>query len=442
MVSILAIQHRIFSHIALINFLSPAPTNTDQYYTMYSEGPSPSSPEKVDCTHAGLELPPGLATAAFAVTRDCTDDIITEAGFAGYYENVHSAQVQLCIAIIIESFSKLRCNLARARDGEKLRPIKAVPVVQKQLEFCYSMLEDAGLIMKNADMSYSRTKSPVPSRSSKDILNEMIHNYPGFGSLNQLVAHAGKSLAEIYAGRTDAVRAVFGSVEGREYLEDIYGPCHPSIAFHLLMKNFITRLLDGLCSSNKLVHESQGHTQLKILELGAGTGGTTKYLAPLLHSYLAQVPVTYTFTDLSQGLVSQAERKFQQYDSVMAYQMQDIEKPPPADMVGSQHIVVAVNAIHATPDIVQSLRNVRQFLRPDGFALIMEVQERLCWADFVFGLFEGWWKFQDGRAHATVGAETWEKAFHDAGFGYVDWTRGSLRDSGLQRVFIATASPK
>lgn len=409
---------------------------------MYSEVPSPSSTEKVDCTHAGLELPPGLAAAAFAATRDCTDDIITEAGFAGYYENVHSAQVQLCITLIIESFSKLRCNLARARDGERLRPIKAVPVVQKQLEFCYSMLEDAGLIVKSADMSYYRTKIPVPSRSSKDILNEIIHNYPGFRSLNQLVSHAGKSLAEIYAGRTDAVRAVFGSVQGREYLEDIYGPCHPSIAFHLLMKNFITRLLDGLCSSNQLVHGSQGYTQLKILELGAGTGGTTKYLAPLLHSYSAQVPVTYTFTDLSQGLVSQAERKFQQYDSVMAYRMQDIEKPPPADMMSSQHIVVAVNAIHATPDIVQSLKNVRQFLRPDGFALIMEVQERLCWADFVFGLFEGWWKFQDGRAHATVGAETWEKAFLDAGFGYVDWTRGSLRDSGLQRVFIATASPK
>lgn len=407
---------------------------------MYSEEPSPSPAAKVECSRPPeLELPPGLATAAFAATRDCTDRIITEAGFAGYYENVHSVQMQLCIALIIESFGKLRCNLARAREGEKLRPIKAVPTVQKQLEFCYSMLEDAGLISKNADQSYSRTNMALPSKPSKDILTEIAHSYPGFKSLNQLVAHAGKSLAEIYAGRTDAVRAVFGSVEGREYLEDIYGPCHPSLAFHLLMKDFIARLLDGLSSSNQTVPESQ-RPQLKILELGAGTGGTTKYLAPLLESYLARVPVTYTFTDLSQGLVSQAGRKFAQYDSVMAYQAQDIEKPPPADMIGSQHVVIAVNAIHATSDIVQSLKNARQFLRPDGFALIMEVQERLCWADFVFGLFEGWWRFQDGRSHATVGAEVWEKAFHDAGFGHVDWTRGSLRDSGLQRVFIASAS--
>lgn len=406
---------------------------------MYAERPVPSSSAKVDRSPAGLELPSGLATTAFAATRDRTDDIITEAGFAGYYENVHSVQVQLCAALIIESFSKLRCNLARAKAGEKLRPIKAVPVVQKQLEFCYSILEDASLITRNSDLSYSRTNTPVPLRPSKDILDELIHKNPGFRSLNKLVAHAGKTLAEIYAGRTDAVRAVFGSAEGREYLEDIYGPCHPSLAFHLLVKDFITRLLDGLCSSNETMHES--HKQkLKILELGAGTGGTTKYLAPLLQSYHTRVPVTYTFTDLSQGLVSQAERKFQQYDSVMAYQTQDIEKPPPAEMVGSQHIVIAVNAIHATADLVQSLKSLRQFLRPDGLALVMEVQERLCWADFVFGLFEGWWKFKDGRTHATVDAKAWEKAFHDAGFGHVDWTGGNLRDSGLQRVFIATPS--
>lgn len=408
---------------------------------MYAEIPAPGSQEKVNCATAVLELPSGLANAAFAATRDRTDDIITEAGFAGYYKNVHSVQVQLCAALIIESFSKLRCNLARAKPGEKLRPIKAVPVVQKQLEFCYSILEDAGLITRNEDLSYSRANAPVPLRSSKDILNELNQNHPGFKSLNKLVAHAGKNLAEIYAGRTDAVRAVFGSVEGREYLEDIYGPCHPSMAFHLLMKDFITRLLDGLCSSNEILNGSN-RQELKILELGAGTGGTTKYLAPLLQSYHGQVPVTYTFTDLSQGLVSQAERKFQQYDSVMAYRAQDIEKPPPAELMGSQHIVIAVNAVHATADIVQSLRNLRQFLRPDGLALVMEVQERLCWADFVFGLFEGWWKFKDGRTHATVDAETWEKAFHDAGFSHVDWTQGSLRDSGLQRVFIATASSK
>lgn len=408
---------------------------------MYEEIPVPRSPAKVDCAPAGIELPSGLVTVAFAATKDQTDEIITEAGFAGYYENVHSVQVQLCVALILESFSKLRCNLARAKAGEKLRPIKAVQVVQKQLDFCYSMLEDAGLIKRNADLSYSRTSTPIPLKSSKVILDEVTHNHPGYTSLNKLIAHSGKNLAEIYAGRTDAVRAVFGSAEGREYLEDIYGPCHPSMAFHLLMKDFVTRLLDGLSSPNQIVHGSQKQ-ELKILELGAGTGGTTKYLAPLLQSYLVRVPVTYTFTDLSQGLVSQAERKFQQYGTVMAYRTQDIEKPPPAEMVGSQHIVIAVNAIHATVDIVQSLKNLRQFLRPDGFALVMEVQERLCWADFVFGLFEGWWKFKDGRTHATVDARTWDKAFHDAGFGHVDWTQGSLRDSGLQRVFIATASSK
>ncbi|KAE9584034.1 hypothetical protein CGMCC3_g356 [Colletotrichum fructicola] len=373
-------------------------------------------------------VPYATALSSFQETKSNTDNIVTEAGFAGYYENVHERQKKLIVLLIIKAFQKLRCDVGRTKPGQKLRPIKSVANVQKQLEFCYESLIDAGLIRKEGDQ-YVRTDTPIPAGNEKEALQAILNDYPTYTSLNKLVAHAGNDLAEIYAGRTDGVRSIFGSPEGREYLEDIYGAAHPSKAFHKLMEDFMTRFTKNI--------DVQSGAQLKILELGAGTGGTTKWLAPLLAK--SGVPVEYTFTDLAGGFTAQAARKFQEYP-FMTFRTQDIEKPPPAELIGTQHIVIAVNAVHATPDMVKSLRNTRQFLRPDGFAVVMEVQERLCWADFVFGLFEGWWLFKDGRTHATADEMVWKDSFKAAGFGHVDWTGGNLRDSGLQRVFLATAS--
>ncbi|GKT66972.1 polyketide synthase [Colletotrichum tofieldiae] len=375
-----------------------------------------------------FSLPLAATIAAFRETKHNTDKIVTNAGFVGYYENIHCRQETLIVQLIIKAFQKLRCDLGRTKPNQKLQHIKCVSNAQKQLSFCYEMLVKADLICREND-HYVRTDTPLPDGNPREGLQQILSDYPAYASLNKLVTHAGNNLAEIYTGRTDGVRSIFGSPEGREYLEDIYGASHPSKAFHNIMEDFIRRLIIAITTPLD--------SSLNLLELGAGTGGTTKWLAPLLAQ--SGIPVEYTFTDLAHGFISQAARKFQEYP-FMTYRTQDIEKPPPADLVGTQHIVIAVNAIHATPDMVKSLQNVRQFLRPDGFALVMEVQERLCWADFVFGLFEGWWVFSDGRKHATADASVWKDAFDAAGFGHVDWTDGETRDSKLQRVFLATAS--
>ncbi|TKW52138.1 Polyketide synthase PksR [Colletotrichum tanaceti] len=398
--------------------------------------------------------------AAFGETKRNTDSIVTDAGFAGYYDNVHPRQKTLIVQLILKAFQKLRCDVCRTKPGQRLRPIKCVPGVQRQLDFCYEMLAEAGLVRRESEKRnehekgeenehehgcyYVRTETPLPPRAVDpgETLAHIVRDYPAYAALNKLVAHAGTNLAEIYAGRTDGVRSIFGSAEGREYLEEIYGPAHPSKAFHGLMEDFMGRFLEAVAAVPD-GHDGPSTTKqkkLNLLELGAGTGGTTKWLAPLLAGAArsGRVPaVEYTFTDLAHGFVSQAARRFAEYP-FMTYRTQDIERPPPADLAGTQDVVVAVNAVHATPDMVESLRNLRRFLRPGGFALVMEVQERLCWADFVFGLFEGWWVFGDGRTHATADAGVWKAAFEAAGFRHVDWTGGELRDSGLQRVFLAT----
>lgn len=375
--------------------------------------------------------------AAFGETKRRTDEIVAANGFAGYFERVHPEHVELCITLIIEALRKQGLDLRHARAGEALgrRIEAAAPGAQRQLDYCHGLLREAGLIRLDDDdddgaggLLVSRGSAPLPAREPARVLVDAVEAHPAVGGVSRLIHHVGERLADVWSGRTDGVRVLFGTAAGRRLLGEVYGADESSQAFHRLLEDFLARLLLGRRGG------------VRLLELGAGTGGTTGWLAPLLGRFRSRTSaeVRYAFTDLAGGLVSQAGRTFQRFP-FMEYRVYDMEAAPPDDLAGAQDIVVAVNAVHATSDMVHSLRNARRLLRPGGLALVLEIQESVCWADFVFGLLEGWWRFDDGRTHAMASAEGWRDAFQEAGFTHVDWTNGTTRDSRLQRLFLAIA---
>ena len=194
------------------------------------------------------------------------------------------------------------------------------------------------------------------------------------------------------------------------------------------MGDFIKRLISGLP-----MHEGP----IKILEMGAGTGGTTAEIVPLLASL--NVPVEYCFTDLSSSMVAAARKRFKEY-RFMSYRVHDIEKPPAAELLHSQHIVIANNCVHATHSLTNSTNHIHSVLRQDGFLMMLEMTDTLYWVDMIFGLLEGWWLFDDDRKHAVTHQSLWKKSMQSVGYGYVDWTEGNRPEANLQRIIIALAS--
>src|SRR5690606_8618345 len=108
---------------------------------------------------------------------------------------------------------------------------------------------------------------------------------------------------------------------------------------------------------------------LRILEIGAGTGGTTAYLLP----HLPPTRTEYVFTDLSPLFLEKAQEKFQDYPFV-GYQLLDIEQDPEAQGFASHHydIVVAANVLHATADLRHTLAHGKQLLAPNGLLVLLE----------------------------------------------------------------------
>jgi SAM-dependent methyltransferase len=132
---------------------------------------------------------------------------------------------------------------------------------------------------------------------------------------------------------------------------------------------------------------------LRVLEIGAGTGGTTAGLLAALGDRASE----YWFTDVSPTLVNEARGHL----AATRFESFDVEAPPGRQGIpeGGFDLVVAANVLHATRDLAAALQNAAEALAPDGRLLLLESigqgEAPSGWIDLVFGLTPGWWRFAD-----------------------------------------------
>lgn len=167
------------------------------------------------------------------------------------------------------------------------------------------------------------------------------------------------------------------------------------------------------------------YPQLRVLEVGAGTGGATKSILRRLHA--ARVG-HYTFTDISSGFFEAAEALFPGYveGGRMSFRTLDLERDPVEEQGFEEHafdLIVASFVLHATRDLDRTLRHVRRLLRPGGFLVMLEMTSndpiRLC---LQMGGLEGWWSGADsGRPWSPcVSAVQWHQLLLRNGFSGVE----------------------
>ncbi|KAL1881213.1 Type I Iterative PKS [Diaporthe australafricana] len=387
---------------------------------------------EVPAVHSGqLNLTPEMILDSFGRVKYGSDADIKSHGLDNIEQSVIAATNRLCAALVVEAFETLGCRLRTASPGEEVERIQYEPQHQRLMDFLYRFLEqDARLIdIDPFSGQLIRTSIASPRKSSETVLQELLQTFPEFVVANKLTFYAGKHLAGVLSGKTDGIRVIFGSTEGRELVQALYCEHTFNRMNYGQMRDTIRNLMDQM--------DPNSTAPLRILEMGAGTGGTTYVLAPFLAS--CGRPVEYTFTDLSASMVANARRKFGKLYPFMRFVVHDIEQAPAHDLRG-QDIVIASNAIHATHNIVASAKNIREALRPEGFLMMLEMTEVVPFIDVIFGLLEGWWLFDDGRKHAIISEDQWESDLHTAGWGHVDWTDGVLPENGFQKVIIALAS--
>ncbi|KAF5575127.1 polyketide synthase [Fusarium pseudocircinatum] len=168
------------------------------------------------------------------------------------------------------------------------------------------------------------------------------------------------------------------------------------------------------------------HTRptLRILEVGAGTGGTTETVLRGL-SQIQHLPAysVYTYTDVSAGFFPVAKDRFSNASN-MEFKVLDVSQNPLEQgfQSGTYDLIVAVNVLHATPSLHVTLSNIRTLLKSDGMLAMTELCTESRMATYTVGTFSGWWlgEQDDWPDQPYVPVARWDQGLKNAGYSGVD----------------------
>ncbi|KAF2716908.1 polyketide synthase [Polychaeton citri CBS 116435] len=160
--------------------------------------------------------------------------------------------------------------------------------------------------------------------------------------------------------------------------------------------------------------------RLRVLEVGAGTGGTTsKVLKALLTSYGERLYSKYVFTDVSSGFINTAKERFADHENI-EYAVFDASKDPVQQnfQPSSFDLIICSNVVHATPSLNTTLSHLRALLTPGGRVFLSELCPDSKFINYIMGFLPGWWLGnEDGRAEEPyISPESWINALTAAGF--------------------------
>lgn len=347
-----------------------------------------------------------------------------QTGAKGFWANVYPQQAELVCSYVGDAYRTLGCDLASLSAGEQLPSMNTLPRHKHLVAQLRNILVDSGYLEVGTNQAHVRTAKPFDSRPTAIKYEQMLQRHPLYDSETKLLHVIGSRLADCLIGKAEPLSLLFGNKVNRELLADFYANSQ--------MLKAITRLLAEFVSSMFSATQSEG--TLCILEVGAGTGGTTKYLVDFLTR--CGVSFEYTFTDISMALVSQAKRNFSSFPQ-MRFMTFDCDKPAPPELLQKFHIVISTNCIHATSNLTTSTANILPTIREDGALCMVEFTRNLYWFDLVFGLLEGWWLFSDGRKHALASEPFWKSSLYAAGYKHVSLTDGDTEEAKTLRLICA-----
>ncbi|NEQ65235.1 MAG: SDR family NAD(P)-dependent oxidoreductase [Symploca sp. SIO2D2] len=305
-----------------------------------------------------------------------------------------------------------------------------VPTHRSLLRRLLKILTEVGILKSDQQQwQVEQTLAQVnPNQTSQSLQSQ----YPEEAATLTLLERCAGQLSGVLRGAIDPVELVFpqGNLTTATQL---YEESTVAKVMNKIVAKFITKAIDKLPKNRGI----------RLLEIGGGTGGTTSYILPHLNSQQTE----YIFTDIGSLFTAKAQDKFQDYQFI-SYQTLDIELDP-IDQGFEAHqydIIIAANVLHATTNMKQTLSHVQQLLADGGMLVLYEVTAKTRWADLVFGLLEGWWKFSDYELrpdYPLLSREQWHHVLRETGFTQVltlPEIEGMAETLSGQTVIVAQSS--
>ncbi|WP_049626970.1 type I polyketide synthase [Bacillus sp. JFL15] len=238
-------------------------------------------------------------------------------------------------------------------------------------------------------------------------------------------------LPDILTGKLPATEVMFPDSSFR-LVEGIYRN-------NIISDFFNDKLADTLIAVLRERLEKDPQAKIRILEIGAGTGGTSAAVMRKLKPYEAHI-AEYCFTDISKAFLLHAEDIFGPEYPYVTYKLFNAEQPVSTEApdIGTYDAVIATNVLHATKNIRSTLRHAKAMLQKNGQLFINEINSRTIFNHVTFGLLEGWWLYEDHdlRIPGCPGVKPagWSEALSLEGFVHPLFPAEAAHDLGQQII--------
>ncbi len=280
-----------------------------------------------------------------------------------------------------------------------------------------SILENAGLVRVEGDYVSASDRAYMQAAKGRaeleSVKKELILRYPEIGSHIRLLWECLKDYPDILKGVISATDVIFPE-SSMELVEGIYKGNKLSDYYNSLISWSLVYYIEN--SLNKL----RKGEKIRIIEIGAGTGGTS---APVLNAIKRYKNyVDYIYTDISAAFTRYGKNKYGSDNPFVQFKLLNIEEDIAKQgyTPGEFDISISTNVLHATKDISKTLGNVNKLLKTGGWAIINEATAVHEFATLTFGLLEGWWLYEDGDLrleHSPIlAADTWKSILLRQGF--------------------------
>ena len=313
---------------------------------------------------------------------------------------------RLSAAYIVKGLQELGWGMALADFGTAKELRNRLGVVTRHTRLFERMLEimEQEGLLRRSESVWEVVQRPIV-QDVEGLWTSVRAAYPELESELILLRRCGNALVDVLRGGRDPLDLVFPA-EASGLAESLY----ESSLISRIPNHLIRRI--GAHIAEKLPTDRV----LRVLEIGAGTGGTTSH-------FLQELParrIEYVFSDVSNLFLKNGRKKFCVHPFIR-YQRLDIEKDPELQGVALRQfdIILASNVVHATSELRKSLTNMFRLLTENGLMLLVEGVRPARWIDLIFGQLEGWWNFSDidlRPNYPLISADSWKRLLGELPF--------------------------
>ncbi|MCB2354690.1 condensation domain-containing protein [Clostridium estertheticum] len=271
-----------------------------------------------------------------------------------------------------------------------------------------------GVVKSKAKVSNADIRKKIDSID--ELGNRLCNEAPAIRNYIKIVSTCTKSYKEVLNGKISGTEILFPN-GSTDLIDSIYKD-NSNMEGNKLAAQCIKE-----CIKMRLGKYAKGN-KVRILEVGAGVGVATSYVLEAIKEYVENVE--YYYTDISKSLVEYGQNTYGSKYPFVIFKKLDLEKDAKSQGfdLNNFDLVLAVNVIHATRNIKQTIGRIKKLMKRNGTFLLLEGTCRQDFSTLTFGLLDGWWIFEDTDLRIEYSpmltVDTWERVLDKTGFTNID----------------------